>query len=90
MEDKNVVKSMLNNIYEMEQAMIPLLENQAKDAKSYPHLGKYIKKLLKESKDQASRAQQYLNMIEGGIVNSINTNLESLVNTTSFTKLAKN
>lgn len=67
------VYTMLNNIYEMEKAMIPLLENQVKDAKNYPHIGKYVKKLLKESETQAQKAREYMDALEGKVVSSIDT-----------------
>ena len=73
---------MLNNIYEMEKAMIPLLENQAKDAKNYPHIGKYLKKLLKESQNQAVKAKDYMDMLKGNMKTDLNMFVDGVQKTT--------
>jgi ferritin-like metal-binding protein YciE len=62
---KNPFYIMLSNAYEMESALIPLLENQAKDAKNYPLIGKHLKKLLRESKSQAVKFKNHIDSIKG-------------------------
>ena len=61
---KNPFYIMLSNAYEMESALIPLLENQAKEARNYPRISKYIKLLLKETKNKAKRTKNYMIKIE--------------------------
>jgi hypothetical protein len=62
--------------------MIPLLETQAKDAKNYPRIGKYLKKLLKESQSQAFKAKDYMDMLKGNMNTDINMLVDGVQKTT--------
>lgn len=55
---------MVRSIYDMEQTMIPLIEDQLKDVRKYPLIGRYLKALLNESEERAAQLNQYLKVFK--------------------------
>lgn len=58
MDDKQLVVSWLNDAYAMENALIPILENHAKDAKEHPKVQSRIQQHLEATRRHAEKVQK--------------------------------
>lgn len=77
MSDRDVLVSWLNNAYAMENALIPILENHAKDAKDYPAMQAAIEEHVRETRRQAERVKGCIERL-GSSASTIKKTLGSL------------
>ncbi len=60
MAHQELVKAWLKDAYGMEMALVPVLENHAKDAKNYPEFQQRIQEHVEETKNHAQMVKQAL------------------------------
>lgn len=77
MSDRDVLVSWLNDAYAMENALIPILENHAKDAKDYPALQARIDEHVSETRRQAEMVKGCIERL-GGSASTTKKTLGSL------------
>lgn len=60
MKNEKIINQMVRGLYETEKAVANLLNLQARRADNYPHVGKYLKKLLEDSQKRILRLQRQI------------------------------
>lgn len=70
----------LNDAYSMEQALIPVLENHAKDAKDYPEIQQRDLQHAEETRRQAERLENLITQL-GGTLSTAKSILGTLIGT---------
>ncbi len=90
MAHKELYISWLNDAYGLEQALIPVLENHAKDAKDHPHVQARIQQHIEETRRQADMVKSCIER-NGGSTSSIKSGMSKLFGTVqgASTGLAK-
>ena len=63
MPHEDLVKAWLKDAYAMEMALVPVLENHAKDAKDYPEFRDRIQEHVEQTKHHAELVKQCLNRL---------------------------
>ncbi len=80
MAHKELVISWLNDAYSMENALVQVLENHAKDAEGHPELQSRLQQHIETTRTHADRVKERIEAL-GGSTSSVKTGMASIFGT---------